>query len=68
LRCDTEYLGIARDVVESAARRGLVLQAVSINYFHDNPVQGILFGYAALNDEETDKAIGTLRETFREIV
>src|SRR5271156_4337986 len=31
-----------RDVVESAARRGLDLQAVSINYFHDNPVQGIL--------------------------
>jgi DNA-binding transcriptional MocR family regulator len=56
-----------RDVAEVAARRGLDLQAVSINYFSDSPLHGILFGYAALNQQETTKAIGALRVTFRDI-
>lgn len=58
---------IDRDVVEAAAQRGLDLQAVSINYFSDLPLHGILFGYAALNEQETAKAIAALRETFRDI-
>jgi GntR family transcriptional regulator / MocR family aminotransferase len=56
-----------RDVAEAAARRGLDLQAVSINYFSDSPLHGILFGYAALNQQETTKAISALRVTFRDI-
>jgi DNA-binding transcriptional MocR family regulator len=55
------------DVAEAAARRGLDLQTVSINYFSDSPGHGILFGYAALNEQEITKAIVTLRETFRDI-
>ncbi len=50
-----------------AARRGLDLHALSINYFRDPPLHGILFGYAALNEQETNKAIIALRESFREI-
>jgi GntR family transcriptional regulator / MocR family aminotransferase len=55
-----------RDVVDAAARRGLDLHALSINYFRDPPLHGILFGYAALNEQETNKAILALRDTFRE--
>jgi DNA-binding transcriptional MocR family regulator len=56
-----------RDVVDAAARRGLDLHALSINYFRDPPLHGILFGYAALNEQETTSALIALRETFREI-
>jgi GntR family transcriptional regulator/MocR family aminotransferase len=56
-----------RDVVDAAAGRGLDLQALSINYFRDRPLHGILFGYAALDEQETNKAIIALRETFREM-
>jgi GntR family transcriptional regulator/MocR family aminotransferase len=55
------------EVVETAARRGVDLQSVSINYYHDIPRHGILFGYAALNEQETLRTVMALRETFREI-
>ena len=54
-------------VVEFAARKGVDLQSVSINYYHDAPRQGILFGYAALNEQEALRTVMALRETFREI-
>jgi GntR family transcriptional regulator/MocR family aminotransferase len=55
------------EVAEIAVRRGIDLQSVSINYYHDLPRHGLLFGYAALNEQETMRAILALRETFREI-
>jgi len=55
------------EVVEIAVRRGVDLQSVSINYYRDSPRHGILFGYAALNEQETLRTVMALRDTFREI-
>jgi GntR family transcriptional regulator / MocR family aminotransferase len=55
------------EVSHRALEKGIDVQPVSINYFCDRPQHGLLFGYAALDQRETLKAVLTLRAAFQEV-
>jgi GntR family transcriptional regulator/MocR family aminotransferase len=55
------------EVASQAFKKGVQVQPVSINYYRDPPRHGLLFGYAALDQAETLKAVTALRATFQEI-
>lgn len=53
-----------RDVVAAAAREGIDMQGVSINYHSTEPEHGLLLGYAALDERQMLRAVMALRTTF----
>src|SRR6478752_3294054 len=53
-----------QEVVEAGLRHGLDLQPISINFHVDPPEQGLLLGFAQLNERKALGAILALKATF----
>ena len=56
-----------QEVVAAGLRHGLDLQPISINFHFDQPEQGLLLGFAQLNEREALKAILALKAAFGEL-
>jgi GntR family transcriptional regulator/MocR family aminotransferase len=55
-----------KQVAKVAFERGVDVQPLSINYFLDPPRQGLLFGYAALDEQEMGGAVAAMRAVFQD--
>ena len=55
------------DVAAVALRHGVDVQPVSIDYHGDQPRNGLLLGFAALDQGEAERGVLTLRAAFLEI-
>jgi GntR family transcriptional regulator/MocR family aminotransferase len=53
-----------RDVVAAAVKEGLDVQAISINYHSAEPENGLLLGYAAMDERQILRAVLALRAAF----
>ena len=53
-----------REVVAAALEEGLDVQGISINYHCTAPQQGLLLGYAALDERQILRAVLALRAVF----
>jgi GntR family transcriptional regulator / MocR family aminotransferase len=53
-----------REVVAAGLRHGLDLQPISINFHFDKPEQGLLLGFAQLNERQAMNAVLALKATF----
>ncbi|WP_246737571.1 PLP-dependent aminotransferase family protein [Nordella sp. HKS 07] len=53
-------------IVEIGHAHGIDLQPISINYHHKIPEQGLLLGYAALNERDIQTAVMALKASFAE--
>lgn len=56
-----------RIVTAAALRHGVDVQPVSINYRYRTPDNGLLLGFAALDEKTMTTAIGCLRTTFESL-
>lgn len=56
-----------RIVAEAALRRGVDVQPVSINYWHQTPEHGLLLGFAALDEKAMSVAMTRLQAAFTDL-
>ena len=56
-----------REIASAALRFGIDVQPVSINYQCDAPRQGLLLGFAGLDDREMVRAVNGLRSAFQSV-
>jgi GntR family transcriptional regulator/MocR family aminotransferase len=53
-----------REVTEAALEEGLDVQGISMNYHLSEPEQGLLLGYAAMDERQILRAVLALRAAF----